>query len=99
MTSTKKCPIAWTEKDGPYPCAFKANFRDCNYHENICISSNMCRYKHAISTCPSRCPECGTFTATGTFGDIERGWLPLCPECAKKHIEDQALAAHVMGCD
>jgi hypothetical protein len=98
MTFTKKCPIAWTEKDGSYPCAFKINFRDCNFHGSDCILVNMCKYEHAISVCPSRCPECGTFT-TGTFGDIERGWLPLCPECNKKHIENQALAARVMGYD
>lgn len=92
-----KCPIAWTIADGPYPCAFKNAMDICSYlngWNKRCI--HLERYKDAVSSILSECPQCGRPVET-TKGQLGKHIHPLCRVCSDELDEFVALADHIAG--
>ncbi len=95
-----KCPIAWTQKDGPYPCAFLQNQKECTRNDpwHQCIPFHQEKWNHAVKPVTVHCSRCGVEIST-TNGVIERyGQIAkfevICGACSDY---DETLARHIAG--
>lgn len=95
-----KCPIAWTQKDGPYPCAFLQNYHECMRNDpwHQCIPVHEEKHNHAVKSVTVHCSRCNCEIST-TNGVLERFGKNvlfefLCPACSDY---DENLARHIAG--
>jgi hypothetical protein len=95
-----KCPIAWTQKDSPFPCAFLQNRSVCMRNDawHPCIPMHQEKYNHAVKPVTVHCARCNCEIST-TNGVLERYGKTvvfefLCPACSDY---DDSLARHIAG--
>lgn len=68
-----RCPIAWTQRDGPFPCAFLQKRSECTRTDvrHPCIPVHQEKYNHAVKTTTVHCAGCNCEMST-TNGVLER---------------------------